>query len=86
MKGKGKRIAMVIFSILPLLMVLSVYSKLPELVPLQWNAGGVSHYGNKWELFLVAELFIFIGNMMPKVKNNGKKCTSDHGIWGTFAV
>lgn len=65
MKGKGKRIAMVIFSILPLLMVLSVYSKLPELVPLQWNAGGVSRYGNKWELFLVAGLNLLFGILMP---------------------
>ena len=65
MKGTGKRIAMVIFSILPLLMVLAVYNKLPELVPLQWNLEGVSRYGKKWELFPLAGLNLLFGILMP---------------------
>lgn len=65
MKGKGKRIAMVIFSILPLLMVLAVYNKLPELVPLQWNSEGVSRYGKKWELFPLAGMNLLFGILMP---------------------
>lgn len=65
MKGTGKRIAMVIFSILPLLMVLAVYSKLPAQVPLQWNLEGVSRYGAKWELFPLAGMNILFGILMP---------------------
>lgn len=65
MKQRGKRVAMVIFSILPLLMVLSVYSRLPEQVPLQWNGGGVSRYGAKWELFPLAGMNLLFGILMP---------------------
>ena len=65
MKQTGKRVTMVIFSILPLLMVLAVYSKLPEQVPLQWNLEGVSRYGEKWELFPLAGMNLLFGILMP---------------------
>lgn len=65
MKQRGKRIAMVLFSILPLLMVLAVYRKLPEQVPLQWGLDGVSRYGKKWELVPLAGMNILFGVLMP---------------------
>ena len=65
MKRNGKRVLFILFSILPILMVMSVYGKLPEQVPMQWNLDGISRYGAKRELFFVAGLNLLFGILMP---------------------
>lgn len=66
MKQNGKKIAMVILAVLPLLMVLAVYGKLPEQVPLHWGIdGSVNRYGEKWKLFPLAGMNILFGILMP---------------------
>lgn len=62
---KEKRIAMIILAVLPVAMLLAVYSKLPEMVPLQWGTDGVSRYGEKWELIPFAGMNILFGIGMP---------------------
>ncbi|MGN0135651.1 SdpI family protein [Anaerotignum sp.] len=63
---KIKKISMLILSVLPLLMVLAVYSRLPEQVPMHWGIDGtVDRYGAKWELFFLAGLNILLGILMP---------------------
>lgn len=65
MKKTGKRVAIVILSILPILMVLAVYSRLPEQVPLQWGMEGISRYGEKWQLFPLAGMNLLFAVLMP---------------------
>lgn len=65
MKRTGKRAAIAVLSILPLLMVLAVYHKLPEQVPLQWGLEGISRYGEKWQLFPLAGMNLLFGILMP---------------------
>lgn len=68
---KAKRVLMVLLMIAPLLMVLLVYGKLPEHVPMHWSIDGtVDRYGNKSELFLLAGMNVFMGGLfyvLPKV-------------------
>ncbi len=57
---------MVLLSILPTLMVLVVYNKLPAQVPMEWGiAGDVVRYDDKYKLFFVAGLNIIIGIWIP---------------------
>ncbi len=65
MKRTGKRAAIAVLSVLPILMVLAVYHKLPEQVPLQWRLEGVSRYGEKWQLFPLAGMNLLFGILMP---------------------
>ena len=65
MKRTGKRAAIAILSILPLLMVLAIYSRLPEQVPMEWGLEGVSRYGEKWKLFPLAGMNLLFAFLMP---------------------
>lgn len=60
-----KRMATYFLGVLPLLMVLVVYGRLPDLVPLQWDGGGVSRYGQKYELFLIGGIGILLAWIRP---------------------
>lgn len=63
---RGKKIAMVVLAVLPLVMVLAVYGKLPERVPMHWGIDGeIDRYGDKIELLPLAGLNILFGLMMP---------------------
>ena len=63
---KGKKIAMVVLAVLPLVMVLAVYGRLPERVPMHWGINGeIDRYGDKIELLPLAGLNILFGLMMP---------------------
>ena len=54
--------------IAPVLMVLAVYGKLPDVVPVHWGINGeVDRYGSKMELFIIAGMNIFLGIFMPLV-------------------
>lgn len=62
----GKKIAMIVLAVLPLVMVLAVYGKLPARVPMHWGINGeVDRYGDKIELLPLAGLNILFGLMMP---------------------
>lgn len=65
MKWNWKRIGMVILAVLPMILLLSVYAKLPDRVPLQWGTDGVSRYGEKTELIPFAGMNILFGIGMP---------------------
>lgn len=58
-------------SILPLLMVLAVYPKLPELVPMHWEINGTSaEYGEKWMLLPLGAVSILMTALLwivPKI-------------------
>ncbi|MDD4842965.1 MAG: SdpI family protein [Anaerotignum sp.] len=77
-----KKIAIYFFAVLPIVMVALFYQKLPDLVPMQWGSEGVSRYGDKWQLFLIAGINILIGIFMPIMakidprKNNYAKFSS----------
>ncbi|NCC16835.1 MAG: DUF1648 domain-containing protein [Clostridia bacterium] len=60
-----KRIAIYFFGVLPLVMVCLVYAKLPDLVPMQWQSGGVVRYDEKWHLFLITGISLIMGVFMP---------------------
>ena len=63
---KGKKILRVFLMVLPVLMVLAVYGKLPDVVPVHWGIHGeVDRYGSKMELFLIAGMNLFLGLFMP---------------------
>ena len=65
---KMKKILRVLLMIAPVLMVLAVYGKLPDVVPVHWGINGeVDRYGSKMELFIVAGMNIFLGIFMPAV-------------------
>lgn len=68
---KIRKILIATLAVVPLLMVLAVYSKLPGQVPLHWGIdGNVDRYGDKSELFLMAGMNIFIGVLLfvlPKI-------------------
>lgn len=62
----GRKIIMIVLAVLPLVMVLAVYNKLPEQVPMHWGINGeVDRYGEKSELFLLAGLNLFFGILLP---------------------
>ncbi len=62
-----KRIAIYIFSVIPIIMVSLVYKKLPDLVPMQWEAGGGVRYDDKWKLYIIGGLCLIMGVIMPLV-------------------
>lgn len=84
MKRTGKRMAIGFLSILPILMVLAVYSRLPEQVPLQWGLEGVSRYGEKWQLFPLAGLNLLFGVLMPLFAKIDPKKKNYEKFQGTY--
>ncbi|MBR5589923.1 MAG: SdpI family protein [Anaerotignum sp.] len=65
---KIKKVLRVLLMIAPVLMVLAVYGKLPDVVPVHWGINGeVDRYGSKMELFIIAGMNIFLGIFMPLV-------------------
>ena len=54
--------------VVPFLMVLAVYNKLPEEIPVHWNIHGeIDRYGSRMELFLLAGINLFMGVIMSAV-------------------
>ena len=65
---KMKKVLRVLLMVAPVLMVLAVYGKLPDVVPVHWGINGeVDRYGSKMELFIIAGMNIFLGIFMPLV-------------------
>lgn len=62
---KNKKICIWILAVTPLLVLLAIYSRLPNQVPLQWGLEGVSRYGSKRELIPLASLNILFALGMP---------------------
>lgn len=76
-----------ILSFLPLILVLAVYSKLPDKVPMQWDFNGNVRYDDKNQLFLLSFLSIIFAVMFPllpkidpKKKNYDKFGSSYQGF------
>ena len=76
-----------ILSFLPLILILAVYSKLPDKVPMQWDFGGYVRYDDKNNLFLMAIMAIVFAVMFPllpkidpKKKNYDKFGSSYQGF------
>ena len=60
-----KKIAIRVLMFLPLLMVLCVYGRLPDMVPTQWGIGGTVRYGEKIQIFLLPLLTIALAALFP---------------------
>lgn len=76
-----------ILSFLPLILILAVYSKLPDKVPMQWDFGGYVRYDDKNNLFIMAIMSIVFAVMFPllpkidpKKKNYDKFGSSYQGF------
>lgn len=76
-----------ILSLLPLVLVLAVYSKLPDKVPMQWSLNGNIRYDDKNNLFIMAIMTIGFAIMFPllpkidpKKKNYNKFGSSYQGF------
>lgn len=76
-----------ILSLLPLILILAVYSKLPDKVPMQWDFGGYVRYDDKNNLFIMAIMAIVFAVMFPllpkidpKKKNYDKFGSSYQGF------
>lgn len=67
-KMNKKKIVTYVLGVMPLLMILLTYQKLPDLVPMQWNGSGVSRYGNKSELFLVGAVSLAVVWLLPLLR------------------
>ena len=81
-----------ILSLLPLVLVLAVYSKLPNKVPMQWDFGGKVGYDDKSKLFIIAIMsivFAVLFPLLPKIdpkKKNYDKFSSSYQIFQVFMM
>lgn len=81
-----------ILSFLPLVLVLAVYSKLPDKVPMQWDFGGKVGYDDKNKLFIIAIMsivFAVLFPLLPKIdpkKKNYDKFSSSYQIFQVFMM
>lgn len=81
-----------ILSLLPLILVLAVYSKLPDKVPMQWGLDGTIRYDDKSKLFMLSFLSIIFAVMfplLPKIdpkKKNYDKFGSSYQIFQIFMM
>lgn len=81
-----------ILSLLPLVLVLAVYSKLPDKVPMQWSLNGNIRYDDKNNLFIMAIMAIVFAVMfplLPKIdpkKKNYDKFGSSYQMFQIFMM
>lgn len=81
-----------ILSLLPLVLVLAVYSKLPDKVPMQWDFGDKVGYDDKNKLFIIAIMsivFAVLFPLLPKIdpkKKNYDKFSSSYQIFQVFMM
>lgn len=84
-----KRMAIYFFAILPFIMVSLVYQQLPELVPMQWQAGEGVRYGEKWQLYIIAALCFAMGIFMPllaKIDPRRKNYEKFYPVYESFII
>lgn len=75
MKNKSLKILTYILSLLPLIAILLLYSKLPSSVPTHWGISGQITYGPKatiWLLGLLPLIITCVLNITPKIDPKGK--------------
>lgn len=81
-----------ILSLLPLVLILAVYSKLPDKVPMQWSSNGNVRYDDKNNLFIMAIMAIVFAVMfplLPKIdpkKKNYDKFGSSYQMFQIFMM
>ena len=79
-------------SVLPLILVLAVYSKLPDKVPMHWEFSGTVEYDSKNKLFVLCFLTIFFAvlfPLLPKIdpkKKNYDKFSSSYQYFQIFMM
>lgn len=79
-------------SVLPLILVLAVYSKLPDKVPMHWDFSGTVEYDSKNKLFVLCFLTIFFAvlfPLLPKIdpkKKNYDKFSSSYQYFQIFMM
>ena len=81
---KNKKVYIWILAVIPLLMLLVVYSKLPNQVPLQWGLEGGSRYGSKRELIPLTSLNILFALGMPVFAKIDPKRKNYRRFSGTY--
>lgn len=79
MSNKKLRIVMYGLAVLPLVVFLILYDKVPALIPGQWRLDGTVRYDSKNTFFLISGLWIFLAvlfdvspNIDPRKKNYEK--------------
>lgn len=73
MKNRKLRIAAYFLAIITLLITVVLYPSLPDRIPMTWRSNGTVSYEDKYHIFFMSGmgiLFLFIGNILPKVKSN----------------
>lgn len=78
-----------ISAFLPLILVGSVYHRLPAKIPMQWQAGGGIRYDDKWEIWLVAALPLFLAALfalLPKLDPKRKSYAKFRGSYQAFQL
>ncbi|WP_304507661.1 SdpI family protein [Anaerotignum sp.] len=86
---RKKQIAIYFFAVLPFIMVSLVYQKLPDLVPMQWQAGKGVRYDEKWQLFILAVLCFGMGVFMPllaKIDPRRKNYEKFYPVYENFII
>ncbi len=79
-------------SVLPLILVIAVYSKLPDKVPMHWDFSGTVEYDSKNKLFVLCFLTIFFAvlfPLLPKIdpkKKNYDKFSSSYQYFQIFMM
>ena len=78
-----KRMIIWILSILPIILVVAVYTRLPQQIPTNWGFDGKVSYGEKGNLWILAGISPFLAIMyqvLPKIdprseeRRVGKEC------------
>lgn len=70
MKNKVIRILAYILGILPLIVLVGIYNRLPELVPIHWGFDGDVTYSAKtqlWFVFSISIIIVVLMDVLPKI-------------------
>lgn len=89
MKNKAIRIATYILAILPLLVLTSIYTKLPEQVPMHWDFNGTVSYEAKSQLWIMFSLGIVMSilfDVLPKIDPKRKNYQKFGKYYDLFAI
>lgn len=78
-----------VLSILPMLLVAAVYTRLPAQVPMQWGFDGAVRYDDKWQLLIIALLpvvFAVLFPLLPRLDPKRKSYDKFRSSYDLFQV